>query len=515
LSDRRGVRKRAAAVISAIALVSSASAQGARESITVDARDANGRRPASWHASWQGVSHAGGDSTGPVTLSVPRGTRGTLRVRSLGYAFVDTLINVGQSAARHFDIRLTPARYWEGRDDAADGDSIADRPEVIDSIARGLVVRDSTAAAYVSLSGRVLETLDSASGRRINVVLSPLSVGQTLAIGWFGAAGRTADELRSVLGVNDASPTAIARRDLAFNERVARRTDITLQVSSMLWLDRQRQLAPAFLARGAGLSGQVRSVELRDEATVDSINAWVRRVTNEKIKAVLEGPLHPKASLVVTNAVYLKAEWQLPFDADDTEDATFFRGRSGPVQVRMMDDIRNVSLGVGQDYRAIRLPFRGGLASAFVLLPDSSVPLERIVHRYAVGQIVLPDGAAGPTQVHVRLPRLKLDFKTSLIPALKRLGVRDAFDPTRADFRDLVKLEPDERTYVSKVEHVAVLELDEKGVVAAAASGVEAVTITSVAPPPIPFFVNRPFLLIVQDERTGTPLFVAVVRDPS
>jgi hypothetical protein len=58
LSDRRGVRELAAAVISAIALVSNARAQGSRESITVDARDANGRRP----ASCQGVSHAGGNA---------------------------------------------------------------------------------------------------------------------------------------------------------------------------------------------------------------------------------------------------------------------------------------------------------------------------------------------------------------------------------------------------------------------------------------------------------------------
>ena len=58
-------------------------------------------------------------------------------------------------------------------------------------------------------------------------------------------------------------------------------------------------------------------------------------------------------------------------------------------------------------------------------------------------------------------------------------------------------------------------DVDEKGTEAAAVTALAfEVVITSAGPPPIKFFVDRPFLFAVRDEKTGTLLFVGLIASP-
>jgi serpin B len=58
-----------------------------------------------------------------------------------------------------------------------------------------------------------------------------------------------------------------------------------------------------------------------------------------------------------------------------------------------------------------------------------------------------------------------------------------------------------------------VLEVDEQGTEAAAATGL-AMTTSAPAPKPVVAF-DRPFLFLLTDTETRSPLFVTVVNDPT
>ena len=58
------------------------------------------------------------------------------------------------------------------------------------------------------------------------------------------------------------------------------------------------------------------------------------------------------------------------------------------------------------------------------------------------------------------------------------------------------------------------IEVDEEGTVAAAATAVGAV-MTSLPIPNPPLVFDRPFMFMLVDESTGTVLFMGTVRDPS
>jgi serpin B len=68
--------------------------------------------------------------------------------------------------------------------------------------------------------------------------------------------------------------------------------------------------------------------------------------------------------------------------------------------------------------------------------------------------------------------------------------------------------------YLSGVLQEATLEVDEKGTEAAAAT-IMMMPVTGLGEDPItPFRVDRPFLLMIRDQPTGTLLFLGRVMDP-
>ena len=111
-------------------------------------------------------------------------------------------------------------------------------------------------------------------------------------------------------------------------------------------------------------------------------------------------------------------------------------------------------------------------------------------------------------QVTLSLPRFRLEAAFDLIPALRRLGVTEAFGD-QADFSGITDAEP---LRIGTVAHKAYIDVDEHGTEAAAAT---AIVITAMAafraPPSVTMVVDRPFLFAIIDTATSLPLFLGQV----
>jgi hypothetical protein len=87
----------------------------------------------------------------------------------------------------------------------------------------------------------------------------------------------------------------------------------------------------------------------------------------------------------------------------------------------------------------------------------------------------------------------------------------DAFDLDRADFSGM---DGNRDLYIGSVLHKAFVSVDENGTEAAAATAV-IMELTSALPgEPIVFTVDRPFIFLIRDSRTGGILFVGRVMAP-
>lgn len=145
----------------------------------------------------------------------------------------------------------------------------------------------------------------------------------------------------------------------------------------------------------------------------------------------------------------------------------------------------------------VELPYRDGtLTAAAVLPPEGADPC-------GVDLAVLDDlSGPAPTDVAVVLPRVRLEQTHDLLDLLAGLGL-----PVSGDYSGLGR--PD--LAVSAVVQKTYLDVDEAGTEAAAATG-EAMAGSAPGVPEV-VVVDRPFLFLVTDTATSSPLFVTVIRD--
>ena len=116
--------------------------------------------------------------------------------------------------------------------------------------------------------------------------------------------------------------------------------------------------------------------------------------------------------------------------------------------------------------------------------------------------------------VDLSLPRFKTAFKAELVTPFRQAGMPLPFDPNRADFSGITgRPLSEERLVISQIVHRAVIEVQEEGTEAAAATAIE-MSRTSVPPDPEPFRADRPFLFYIVDYATRAILFQGRIVDP-
>ena len=214
---------------------------------------------------------------------------------------------------------------------------------------------------------------------------------------------------------------------------------------------------------------------------------------------------------MLASAVYLKAAWTQPFPEGATADAPFYPdGQDRPgLTVPMMHLTAPQAYLRGDGYQAVLLPYRDiGLAMA-VVLPDGPLPaLRPKVAAAGLGGLL---AGTARHQVTLSLPRFRLEAAFGLIPALRRLGVTEAFGD-KADFSGITDAEP---LQIGAVVHKAYIDVDEHGTEAAAATAVVIRAMAAFrAPPPVTMVVDRPFLFAIIDTATSLPLFLGQVSHP-
>ncbi|VDN37964.1 unnamed protein product [Dibothriocephalus latus] len=177
--------------------------------------------------------------------------------------------------------------------------------------------------------------------------------------------------------------------------------------------------------------------------------------------------------------------------------------------------------------KAICLSFKDSKLRMFILLPNQEDGLPQLLKKlFTVGptangcgdqrflEMFLSSMHYGTREVHLYLPRFKIgegEPSMDLIPSMMKLGVSKIFDDTVADFSGLTDISG---LYVSSIYHCAVLEVNEEGAEAAAATGIGmAFRSRHIAPPPVEFKVTHPFVIAIADN-AGTPLFLGHVSDP-
>jgi serpin B len=353
-------------------------------------------------------------------------------------------------------------------------------------------------------------TLRSSGG---NVVFAPESLSIALAMTFAGAAGNTAGQTAATM--HYALPPerlhpAFDALDLALNAPPSAPAAFRLTVVNAVWAQQGFPVLPSFLdllARNYGAGVRLADFIAAPEPARLLINQWVSAQTAGKIPELLMmGSINVMTRLVLTNAIYFKADWQTPFAAQSPMGT--FHAPTSDVSVPMMTGPAEVPVWTGPDYTAARLPYAGGTTSMLLIVPDAGTfdAFEAALTTDTL-QTVLAGVETAASQ-GVSLPRFVVDQHISVKTALMALGMTDAFDAPPADFSGI---DGGHDLFIQDVIHQANVAVDEQGTEAAAATAViigrKGVVQT--------LRVDRPFLFLIRDDVAGATLFMGRVLDPS
>jgi serpin B len=375
--------------------------------------------------------------------------------------------------------------------------------------------------AGAAIDGFGFELLRAATKGDENAVLSPASIVLALAMTRPGARGETATQIDAVLhdvatdpnaGWLNALDAALATRTGTFSDISGKDQQVTLRIANAPFAQLDEAWNPDYLdALASRFGAGVRLVDYKAaaEAARKAINAWVNDQTEQRIPELLQqGTIDGLTRLVLVNAIYLKAAWQMPFPVESTAPATFTRLDGSTLDVPTMHLSKELQYAAGTGWQAVELPYVGGELAMTIIVPDDLASYQATLDGSAFAAIT---AALSAHEVNLSLPKYGIETKADLASVLASMGMPLAFDPNAADFSGMTT---QDRLYISHVVHQANIDVDEKGTTAAAATGVVMET-TALPGDMVTLKVDRPFLFALRDLKTGAVLFLGRVVEPA
>uniref|UniRef100_A0A8D0Z886 Serpin domain-containing protein n=1 Tax=Sus scrofa TaxID=9823 RepID=A0A8D0Z886_PIG len=334
-----------------------------------------------------------------------------------------------------------------------------------------------------------------------NVIFSPLSVSMALAFLSLGARGPTLTELLEGLKFNlTKTPEAEIHQGFQHLLSTLDRSSnlLQLRLGNAMFIDEQLELLDKFVQDAHELyHSEAFSTNFQDLEAA-------RRLINDYVKNKTEGKI-----VVLVNYIYFKAKWKTPFNPNLTTEADFHVSKNRTVRVPMMG-IRALTVPYFRDEElactVVELPYTSNDSALFILPDDGRMAAEEAK--------LLPetlrrwrDFLQPRWIVELYLPKFSISSDYRLHEILPQLGINEIF----GDNANLSGITNTKHLKVSQVVHSAVLDVNEEGTEAAAATGID-INVRSLER--IALHFNRPFLFVIISKDIQSVIFLGKVTKP-
>lgn len=345
-----------------------------------------------------------------------------------------------------------------------------------------------------------------------DVFVSPASLMIALGMTADGADGETLSQMLSAAGMPDSDTLNTGCRDLQSLLTGNSKHCFKLSDAILIKDSAKKAVLPDFLKRNEDYYGALVSALPFDDTLAPKINRWAEKNTNGMIKNVMDRPPDSDDFMFLMNALLFDGKWKTEFNKKVTADGVFHAANGDETLSMMHAGLKSQPYFEDDKVQATLLSYQDGRTAMLVVLPKGS--LNELMGNLSADSIPgWIDGMKNCGEVNLVLPRFSLSYKNEMIPALRSLGITDAFDADTADFSRLVDAgKMDGNPFISEVIHQTALEVDESGTRAAA------VTVgnftNELMEDTVEMTVDRPFFCAIVDQPTGAVLFAGAVNNP-
>ncbi len=336
-----------------------------------------------------------------------------------------------------------------------------------------------------------------------NIFISPLSISTALTMTYNGALGDTLAQMEKGLryeGLIIHEVNETYSNLLPYLSQTDKKVE--LNICNSIWYRQGEAIKEEFISTNQNVfDAEVKEADFSDPETVNAINKWIKESTKGKIDKMIDPPIPDQVVMYLINAVYFKGEWAAQFNIEDTFQ-TDFNGIDGFQTIDMMSMKGEVEYGEGYDYKAVRLPYGEGKTAMYFILPEAGQDIDSFIRTMDSDKFnSVKDTLKNTEDVLLQVPKFKMEY-----------GIKKLNDPLIAMGMELpFSAEADlsgirEGLFISEVLHKAVIEVNEEG---SEAAGVTVVIVAeTAAQEPVTFIADRPFLFLIEEEATGSILFM-------
>lgn len=328
-----------------------------------------------------------------------------------------------------------------------------------------------------------------------NYVYSPMSIYYAMTMIYHGMVESPAkQQLAHVLGLDTNSVIPIL---LNIHSKMNHKfiSDFGQSYESKLcnglFIDQKYPIHQQYIQDLKSLNAAISNVKFPEAIT--DINSWVSDATNKKINSLLQnGDLNDDTFGVLVNTIYFKSNWASNFDSHETHKAIFHRQDTTSIEIDMMHNTEDYGMYYQDEKIQVwEKSYTDGKTSMGFMLPKHDVKINFDDIDHIIKNLKI-------NCVESFIPKFKCETRVELKSFFEKMGTTDIFVSGKAG---LTEITSDPNVYINNIIHQAVIEIDEKGTEAAAATSIT-VRRQCIKKPEI-FRVDRTFGWYIRHCETG------------
>ena len=218
--------------------------------------------------------------------------------------------------------------------------------------------------------------------------------------------------------------------------------------------------------------------EAQDSPTI--VNDWVENLADGVIDSIVPvgEPFYPPNILIAINSIYLKASWTVAFDESKTNlDVWYLPDLTDSLKAPTIDSVEAHFMNIVDNFdyssnalpglEVIKLPFKNSFTSMIFVVPIiQGAPFPFLDTASVIASLDLLES----TIMALSLPKFKFESTYgNLQIQLKSLGITNLFTPGKGALCGVFDSLADcENIYISQVIQKTSIDVNEKGIMAAA-----------------------------------------------
>jgi serpin B len=346
-----------------------------------------------------------------------------------------------------------------------------------------------------------------------NIIFSPASISSAFAMTYAGSNNNTFNEISEVFYFEKNLKVFNSDYYNLINLK-SNSKSVSLNNANSIWFEKDLKLNSEYLSTNKqyyNSSSNFADFKNNSEKSRLQINSWVEKNTNGKIKDLLSSSsIDNSTKLVLVNALYFKGDWKTKFKKENNTTGDFQVSKRSKLNTTFMNSKINSWYYEDKYAQIIEIPYSDRSTSLMIIIPKSFRKIKKLNKKFNYGYYQTYISNKQKKKIDLLIPKFKVLSEYNLVKNLKKLGIKDAF-AGNADFSGICS---NEHLFISDAIHKAIIEIDENGTEAAAATAV-VMRKTSILLDSVKVTIDKPFIYILRNNENNCIYFMGKVFNPN